>query len=98
MNKTREALKKLIPLASECLRGMRAENDPRALKATNDLADARDALRDEDNWVDKLYEVRAEPDKLLIMITNRHYEIHRDDLPRVSTLDEVNARRTGEGL
>jgi hypothetical protein len=28
-------------------------------------------------WVDKLYDVRSEPDKLLIMATNKHYEIHR---------------------
>ena len=28
-------------------------------------------------WIDRLYEVRSEPDKLLIMITNKHYEMHR---------------------
>jgi hypothetical protein len=33
-------------------------------------------------WIDRLYEVRMEPDKLIIMITNKYYEIHREDLRR----------------
>jgi len=28
-------------------------------------------------WVDRLYDVRSEPDKLLIMVTNKHSELHR---------------------
>lgn len=51
-----------------------------------------------EEWVDRLYEVRLEPDKLLIMINNKHAEIHRFGPPRSPTLAEVNARRTGEGL
>ena len=33
--------------------------------------------RESVDWVDRLYDVRSEPDKLLIMVTNKHYEMHR---------------------
>lgn len=29
-------------------------------------------------WVQRLYDVRGEHDKLMIMITNKHYEVTRD--------------------
>lgn len=32
---------------------------------------------DFNKWVNDLYEVRMEPDKLIIMITNMHYKINR---------------------
>ena len=32
---------------------------------------------DFNKWVDDLYEVRMEPDKLIIMITNMKYKLHR---------------------
>lgn len=32
-------------------------------------------MKSEKEWVDQLYEVRCEPDKLLIMITNRRQEL-----------------------
>jgi len=39
----------------------------------------RNALISEKEWVEQLYEVRCEPDKLLIMITNRRQALKRLD-------------------
>ena len=38
-------------------------------------------------WVERLYNVRSEPDKLLIMITNRRQELNRSTLVSKSCQD-----------
>jgi hypothetical protein len=55
------------------------------------MGKAERAEDEEKAWVDKLYDVRSEPDKLLIMVTNKHYEIHRAALQSQGGHDSLHA-------
>jgi hypothetical protein len=48
-------------------------------------------LISEKEWVEQLYEVRCEPDKLLIMITNRRQALKRLDEGAKNTEQQVQA-------
>jgi hypothetical protein len=87
MNKTmtdlperaRELAKQFITEQNETYSPETREEEEAELSKLADLILAElQAVREAERaWVDKLYDVRAEPDKLLIMITNKHYEVHR---------------------